>query len=90
MSVERDDDSTAKVDMRSDAPQANSVPHGFGALVGALAESDDPLDRLARSLDRATAAGQWKVAEAIIRQIERVEIARAGNVVPIDAKRTRK
>jgi len=41
-------------------------------------EDADPLECLTRSLDRATAAGQWKVAEGIIRQIERIEVARSG------------
>jgi hypothetical protein len=50
---------------------------------------DDALDRMTRSLDRATEAGQWTVAEAIIRQIERLEMARAGNVVRIEAQRSR-
>ncbi len=63
----------------------------MGALHGATTPTDeDPLDRLTRSLDRATDAGQWKVAEAIIRQIERIELARAGNVVSLEARRSRR
>ena len=92
--TDRDDvASAAKHDRRSHALQENLSPHENGALHGALATRDDdgdPLARLTRSLDRATAAGQWKVAEAIIRQIERIEIERAGNVVAIDVKRARK
>ena len=56
-----------------------------GAIVGHSKgrDNEDPLDRLTRSLDRATAAGKWDLAERIMEQIKRVEIARADNVVSI-------
>jgi hypothetical protein len=73
------------IGVRIPAPEPKS-----GALLGHSAPAGDPLDLLTRSLDRATEAGQWEVAKAIIRQIERLELERAGNVTPIDAKRTRK
>ena len=49
-----------------------------------------PLDRLTRALDRATAAEQWDLAKSILRQIERLELARAGNVVALDVERARR
>lgn len=72
--------------------QAILLPQRNGALAGALNQSaaEDPLVYLAQALADATAGEAWDVAKGILRQIERIELARAGNVKSIDDARARR
>jgi len=63
--------------------------NGSGSASSTRVDDADPLDRLARSLDRATAAEQWEVAKGIIRQLERIELSRAGVPSLEDERRRR-
>jgi hypothetical protein len=76
---------TAQDDTRSDT-DAHERPPSIGDLVS---ESDPVELALATALDRASAAGQWTVAEVLARELEARRKARAG-VVQLDAARRKR
>lgn len=52
---------------------------------------ESPVDRLARAIDRASAAGEWSIVELLGRQLEALTRASAGNVVDLaEARRGRR
>jgi hypothetical protein len=75
----------AQDDTRSDT-EAHERPPSIPDLVS---ESDPVELALATALDRASAAGQWTVAEVLARELEARRKARAG-VVQLDAERRRR
>jgi hypothetical protein len=76
---------TAQDDTRSDT-EVHERPPSIGDLVS---ESDPVELALATALDRASAAGQWTVAEVSARELETRRKARAG-VVQLDTERRRR
>jgi hypothetical protein len=42
--------------------------------------ADAELTLAVRALDRATEAGEWKLAEVLARRLERLELARSGAI----------
>ena len=55
----------------------HDVDHGPG----------DDVSRLTTALVQATTAGEWALAKMLAAQLERIELARAGNVVPLRARK---
>jgi hypothetical protein len=51
-----------------------------------VASENDPVELALAALDRASAAGQWAVAEVLARELEAQRKARAG-VVQLDTER---
>jgi hypothetical protein len=83
--TEHERDNAAQDDTRSDT-EVHERPPSIGDLVS---ESDPVELALATALDRASAAGQWTVAEVLARELEARRKARAG-VVELNAERRRR
>jgi hypothetical protein len=71
--------------------QADDPKEPDSPLPGALpghsdGPSDDPIDRLTKVAERASAAGEWAIVRDVLGKIEAMKVVRSSNVVELQVR----